>query len=164
MESESPISETETSKVSSDQVELMKRSGVSPLIGTVILIAIVLVLGLATWGYANSAITARLSAQGQDVASGANAIRERFVILNLNVSGSDDISIFIYNNGLIHTQIVELFVGNDQTLSPIELSDVELPVGEIVKINFDHAYMNGDSLYVKAVGKFGGSVTYFQQV
>ena len=78
------------------------RRAVSPIIGTIILIAIIITVGTATWAYANSAVSSTMRNQGEDVAQDVNLPKERYSIVNLllnrTVSGSpnrDQLTIWV---------------------------------------------------------------------
>ena len=143
------------------------RKGVSPVIATVILIGVTLAVGFATWGFASGTIGAMLQSQGETVTSDISNLRERFVIANVNISTSK-VTVWVYNNGRIPTEILDLFVGQSSTsMVKVQVSDYVggsppfgLDVGELIKITFNYNSVSGSDLYVKVVGKFGNSYTY----
>lgn len=148
------------------------RKGVSPVIATTILIGVTLAVGFATWSFASGAIGSLLQSQGETVASDINNIRERFVIVNVNISSSKDkVTVWVYNNGRLQTEITELFVGGSST-SMVKVPNsnytligkptppYNLEVGQLITITFMHYSTSGSDLYIKAIGKFGNSYTY----
>jgi flagellin-like protein len=146
-----------------------KRKGVSPVIATILIISVTLVVGFATWGFASGAIGTMLQSQGETVSSDINNLRERFVIVNVNIPASKDkVIVWVYNNGKIPTEILDLFVGDSST-NMEEVQDIDyvggappfsLGVGELITITFNYDSVSGTDLYVKAVGKFANSYTY----
>ncbi|MGQ9719232.1 MAG: hypothetical protein ACUVWK_05285 [Nitrososphaerales archaeon] len=144
------------------------KKGVSPVIATTIIIGVTLAVGFATWGFASGAIGSLLQSQGETVSSDINNLRERFVIVNVNISVSGDkVTVWVYNNGRIPTEITDIFVGGSST-SMIEVPDgnytvippYDLEVGQLITITFRHYTTSGSDLYIKAIGKFGNSYTY----
>jgi archaellum component FlaF (FlaF/FlaG flagellin family) len=148
------------------------KKGVSPVIATTIIIGVTLVVGFATWGFASGAIGSLLQSQGETVASDINNLRERFVIVNVNISASrDKVTVWVYNNGRLPTEITDLFIGGSST-SMIEVPNsnytsigkpappYDLEVGQLITITFRHYSISGSDLYIKAIGKFGNSYTY----
>ena len=148
------------------------KKGVSPVIATIMIIGVTLVVGFATWGFASGAIGSLLQSQSETVSSDINNLRERFVIVNVNISLSrDKVTVWVYSNGRLSTEITDLFVGGSST-SMIEVPNnnytvigkpappYDLEVGQLITITFKHNSASGSDLYIKAVGKFGNSYTY----
>lgn len=156
-----------------------RKRGVSPVVATTIIIAVTLVVGFAVFAFVNAQSAVASQAMGEDTATYVNYLRERFVITNVafdyNASipgaSSGKITIWIYNNGNITTQVNQLFIGTLPTsLTPITsftTSPSSLAKGEGGHIVFDYDPDDDDPIpsgthYFKVVGKFGNAVLYYQ--
>jgi hypothetical protein len=145
------------------------KRAVSPVVAETILIAVAISTGLGVWGFTQSSVGARLQAQGEQTAADMNAVRERFVIVNLSVTAINathgDYSLFVYNNGLVPTEIVGLFAGSGSSFTNASITSSSfLPPGQIVRVDFVFTYTPGEVLFVRAVGQHGSSETYFEEV
>ncbi|MEM3382603.1 MAG: hypothetical protein QXD42_06765 [Nitrososphaerales archaeon] len=145
------------------------KKGVSPVIATTIIITLTLIVGFATWSFVNSEAAAASSAFGESTASNVNYLREKFVITNaaFNYPNNGKITIWLYNNGAVNTQIKEIFIGTSTT-SMIKVSSFTsnpsiLEVGKSCCIVFDYSTNSGNTYYIKAVGQFGNIALYYQK-
>jgi flagellin-like protein len=84
-----------------------KRSGVSPIIATTILIAITITVGLALWGFANSGVGNATVKYSQAVDSYGEFVGDRFVIANVDFDNPSDgvVAFWVFNSGKLPTTI-----------------------------------------------------------
>lgn len=76
--------------------------GVSPIISSIIMTAMVLVIGAGVWGVATGASTVIQKNYYEEVMVSVEKIKERFCIENIGVdSDSNTLKIWIYNYGTI---------------------------------------------------------------
>lgn len=101
------------------------RRGVSPVIAEVILIAITVAIGFAFWTSANSTAGTQLSTFVEKSSSNVNKIKEDFVMVNIafNYDHSSNppnstngmITLWVYNNGLLETELIQIQVERKST-------------------------------------------------
>jgi flagellin-like protein len=155
-----------------------KKKAVSPLISSIILIGIVIVVGGAAWTYANTAVGARLDAQGSEVANDVNSVKEKFAIVGVKVERGvfpsplqDNVTIWIYNNGGVDTTISEIWISNSNSFgSAVDSSQylpstpwrgVGLSPGELKQIAFRVPDTSDwDEVHIKVLGQCGRVIVY----
>ncbi len=108
-----------------DSHPLRSRQGVSPIIAELILVAITVSIGFAFWTSANSTAGTQLSGFVEKSSSNVNKIKEDFVMVNtaFNYDHSSNppnptsgmITIWVYNNGLLETEIIQIQVERKST-------------------------------------------------
>ena len=87
-----------------------KRSGVSPVIATTIILAITVALGLSLWGFANSAVGTATVQYSQAIDDYGEVVRNhRFIIANVdfNNPSANSVAFWVYNNGRMNATIGE---------------------------------------------------------
>lgn len=96
-----------------------KRSGVSPVIGSTIILGITVALGLALWSFANSGVNTATKQYADSVTDYSKLTTDRFVVPSvafdyangvLQGASADDITVFVYNSGRFETQILSVLV------------------------------------------------------
>lgn len=92
-------------------MKIRRRTGVSELVATVLLIGATLIAGFAVWGWVNGEAGASERAYGASVGGNVNYLEERFVVVNMNFSASA-VTIWLYNDGQINFQPVQVLIYN----------------------------------------------------
>jgi len=89
-----------------------KRSGISPVISTTIILAITIVLGLSLWSFANSGVSTATQNYAEVVTQYGQFTADKYVIANIDFDNpsSDDISFWIFNSGKTTTTISSVVV------------------------------------------------------
>lgn len=158
----------------------ISRKGVSPVVGTVIIVAVTLVVGFAVMSFVRTESAASTSALGASSSSYTNQLRERFVITNLAfditysggsfVSSSGYITFWVYNNGNITAGIIQVFIGKSPTsLTPVSsfsLNPTTIPISQGGFVYFRYnatGPVEPGTYYIKAVSQFGNSMTYMDK-
>lgn len=154
---------------------MIKRSrrGVSPVVASIILIAVTLSVGLALWGFVIGEAALSSGAMGESTASNVNNLREKFVITNVafDYPTSGKVTVWFYNNGAINTQFKQsngqIFIGDtsnptDEPTGWISTS-VTVEVKKSASITFDYTTTSETTYYIKAVGEFGNVILYYQK-
>jgi flagellin-like protein len=101
-----------------------KRAGVSPVIATIIIIAITIVTGLALFAYTNSQADVATAAFSQEATDYINYRNDRFVVANLSFNESDScitatpeycLTAYVFNNGNLPVTITTISAGKDDS-------------------------------------------------
>lgn len=89
-----------------------KRSGVSPVIATTIILAITITLGLGLWSFATSGVSVATDTYGKAVTEYGNFVADRFVVANVDFDNpsNDHIALWIYNSGKTSSHISSVVV------------------------------------------------------
>lgn len=121
-----------------------KSRGVSPVIATVILSAVVITIGGALWSYTQSAATVIANDYVDGIMELMNAALERFTVEYVsNNSVGTVLHIWIYNYGEINvTADVYAFIGN-QTYSTDTDNPISIPSSSLVCANVTVAALSG---------------------
>jgi hypothetical protein len=99
-----------------------KHAGVSPLISTMIIIAITIVTGLALFAYTNSQASVATNAFSQEATDFINYRNDRFVVANLSFKETGKCVVapadycftaYIFNSGNLPVQITTVSAGRD---------------------------------------------------
>lgn len=115
---------------------IKNRRGISPVISSVILSAVVIVIGASVWSVTHSAASVMQNDYYEGVMESVETIKERFYIENIRYSNSSEpkLKIWIYNYGEMDI-VIELIrlkgAGNIST----QLVGLSLPVREIIGID-----------------------------
>jgi flagellin-like protein len=98
-----------------------RRLGVSEVVATVMTMALTLVAGFAVFGYVNGQAGVTERAYGQAVGATVQYLEERFVVTQFAFSSSPTVlTVYVYNNGQISLQIVQVAV-YDSSKSSIDV-------------------------------------------
>jgi flagellin-like protein len=93
-----------------------KRSGISPVIATTILLGITVALGLALWSFANAGVGTATQQYAETVTDYGKFASDRFVVPSVAYDYADggvsanDMTVYVYNSGRFETQIVSAIV------------------------------------------------------
>ena len=92
----------------------IKRRGLSPVIATIILSAVVIAVGSMVWSYAQGASSVIVSDYTNGTLDLLNEITERFTVEHVtNNSQGDTLTIWIYNYGEVDVVLDVYAVGNN---------------------------------------------------
>ena len=141
-----------------------KRSGVSPVIATTIILAITVVLGLSLWSFANSGVSAATQNYSDVVTEYGKFTADKFVIASVayNHPSNGHVTVWIYNAGKATTTLDSVLVTckDCASFTPIQLTESDLPVGATMQI----APKTLKSLDLDAIVTFNPGKTYEVQV
>ena len=156
------------------------KKGEGSILGVMLMLALVLTIGGATWSYANTSVGATLQTQGAKVASDVNTLQERYSIANLLLNRTvyaspnrDQLTLWIYNSGGVPSTIWDVWVSSSEAFGSAVPSTqydpadsyrtVQIGVGELkaVVLKIDATGMT--DIYVKVQGGNGAVFTYFQR-
>ena len=133
---------------------IKRRRGLSPVISTIILSAVVITIGGMVWSYAQGASTIVAMDYVDDTLDLLYEITERFSIEHVgNNSDGTILYIWISNYGDVD---VMLDVYADTASSSSLNSTVEVPVGEIVQVELSFSgnpLSKGDSIAIQAYSR-----------
>ena len=78
------------------------RRAISEVLGTVLLMALTIVIGFAAWMWANSAATSAERSFGDSIQSNISCLSQNFVITNANFSSTNHnlVTVWFFNNGI----------------------------------------------------------------
>jgi len=143
------------------------------------MVALVIPLSFAVWAFANSAVGQTVNAQAERVSSDINTLSEKIVLVNMAFSPSgDQVTLYVYNNGLVETEITAVYYGIGSPSSLIPTGQITFPAtppytvqkGKFVTITFDRCAptpclpsITGQTVHVKVVAKYGTASAYFQK-
>ena len=153
------------------------KKAISEVIGGILLLAVTIAIGFATWAWANgSAANSELN-YGNAVASNMNYLNERYIIANANFPSGNyqQFTLWFYNNGNTTVYITTVWVSNStglvQTFNQTSTSTgpnckncLEVPVGNVVSITLSlSTKMTVGSTYTfKSLGEYGQTYSYEQ--
>jgi flagellin-like protein len=91
-----------------------KRLAVSPVIATILLIAITITVGFAAWAWVRSAALSSELNFGRAIGTNINCLSENFVIPNANFSSTKTnlVTVWFYNNGNGTVYVSSLTISN----------------------------------------------------
>lgn len=166
-----------------------RRRAVSPVIATVVLVAIAISVGAGLWSYANSSTGATLAGEAERAAMNINELNEKFIIFHFNVTttgANDTITAWFYNHGDLDTQIVAVLIWENVTRGRLQRYDstsnpglfpTALPKGQVVALNLTYNRDDEDAdnldedgfflnrtYFVQAVALYGNTYTYSQPI
>ena len=93
-----------------------RRSGVSPVIASTILLGITVALGLALWSFANTGVGAATADYAESVTEYGRFTGDTFVVPSVaydfagGITSVNDLTVYVYNSGRFDTQIDNLIV------------------------------------------------------
>ena len=127
-----------------------RRHGVSPVIASVIILAITVALGLSLWSFVNGQVSTSTESFANEVTDYINYVNDRFVLVNMafNYDASKTInicsnspnpcaSVWIYNNGNVPVKVNAVFFGSSS--SSLTLVDPWVGSGSSVSNNLQIA-------------------------
>ncbi len=86
-----------------------RRSAISEVLGVVLMVAMTLAVGAATWGYINGQARVSETLLGNSVGSTNNFLNERFSVIYFNFSSSA-MSVWFYNSGTVSLYPIAVIV------------------------------------------------------
>lgn len=156
------------------------KSAISEVIGAMLLIAVTIVIGFATWIWAGGAASSTEGNYGNAVAANVHYLDEQFSIVNANFS-STSMTVWFYNYGNTTVYIMQVWATNassaatgtwpytTSTLSSTLNSNcnskcLEVPVHSVasVTINTGNTISSTVTYEIKATGYYGNTYTYEQ--
>ena len=154
-----------------------KRSrAVTPIVATILLIAVTLISGMAVFSYVNSEAGSSERALGTATASYLNSLNERFLIVNANFS-SNKVTIWFYNNGNLTTKIQQIIVYNSTRSlyvvysaslntgyqsSGLPLTVATAGTAKITLTLPSQSFGSGRTYFIQATALYGNTYTYYQ--
>jgi hypothetical protein len=139
-----------------------RRSGVSPVISTTIILAITITLGLGLWSFANSGVSSATQTFSDSVTQYGKFTSDKFVIANMdfNNPSANRIAFWIFNSGKTQTTISSIALTCRSPCSPPVIQTgtlCQLDAANNCKLNPDGSFdMKVDS---KQLAKFGLTLT-----
>jgi flagellin-like protein len=124
--------------------------GITPVIATIILSAVVIAVGGAVWSYAQGAATVFANDYVNDTFTLLNEVIERFTIEHVcNNSDRDELYVWIYNYGEVDI-VIDLYANTSDNKG--SFTGTEISSGEFVKItvSFSPPLYSGDEVAIKA--------------
>ncbi len=89
------------------------KAGLSELIATMMVVAITIASGFAVFSYVNSQAGVSAQQYGNTVTNSISSLGEQFVIVDANFTSSgNNVTIWIYNNGQINLQPIQVLIYN----------------------------------------------------
>ena len=116
-----------------------RRRGMTSVLTTILMVAVVISIGVSVWGFANSAATVMRSDYFDEVMESVYKIKERFRIENIgvNISVAGSIEVWVLNYGETEVNITRIKVsggGNEMYYYPPD-DETELSPGEFRRFN-----------------------------
>jgi flagellin-like protein len=115
----------------------VRRRGLSSVLTSVLMCAVVLTIGVSVWGFTNSATTMMRTDYYDEVIDSVNKIKERFNIENLgvNITSAPSLQVWVDNYGDIDVNITKIKVsggGNVSYYYPPDNDDDAAPNGVVL--------------------------------
>jgi FlaG/FlaF family flagellin (archaellin) len=159
------------------KLKTRKRSGVSPVIATTIILAITVVLGLSLWSFANSGVSAATQNYSDVVTEYGKFTADKFVIAGVafNHPSNGHVTIWVYNAGKSSTTIDSVLVTCKDCFgfTAIQLTEADLPIGATMDIpskslkSFDFdaivTFNPGKTYEVQVISETGAYQTMYQK-
>jgi len=158
-----------------------RRSGVSPVIATTIILAITIVLGISLWSFANSGVSAATETYANVVKEYGKFTSDRFVVTSaaFDYQNDNDMVVWVYNSGKFDTTIQSVIVTCKGTCSalfkPLPLTEADLLSGNMTiathtlkDLRFASSARNevftpGETYQVQVVSETGAFQTIYQK-
>ena len=115
---------------------MWNRRGIAPVVSSIIMCAVVLVIGASIWGVASSASSVLRSDYFEEVMESVEKIKERFCIENIGFDNTSQptLKIWIVNYGKINTTIEWIRIRGGGDVSSHEFNTPISP-GEMVRFD-----------------------------
>jgi len=103
-----------------------RRSGVSPVIATTILLGITVALGMGLWSFANAGVGTATQQYAEDVTDYSRFTSDRFVVPSVayeyadGAPSTDDITVYVFNSGRFDTRIISLVISCKDCSNPAD--------------------------------------------
>ena len=148
----------------------------SPVIGEVLMIALTLSVGFATWAWIGGSASHSEANLNGTVVRNLNQLNENYAIVYANFSRSADhsVTLWFYNYGNNGVNVKQIFVDNGTLTNPpitVLSSTIVLDCGYCLNISArgtvrvtlnvsSFIFLSGVSYQFKAVGMYGSTTTY----
>lgn len=165
------------------------RRGVSPVIATTIILAITVTLGLSLWSFANSGVGTATQQYANVVTEYGKFTSDKFIVPTIafdfpNPPNSNDLTVWVYNNGEKETTIQTINVSCKDCADPVSTGlPVTLTANDLLsgdpdemkvsskyleKLSFDASaagavFTPGDTYKVQVISETGAYQTVFQK-
>ena len=111
------------------------KRGLSPVISSIVLTAMVLVIGARVWGFASGASSVIQNNYYEEVVESVDKIKERFCIENVGLDkASNKLKVWILNYGTIDVTIDMIRITGGSNIS-YQFIDVVIPISEFVRVD-----------------------------
>ncbi len=122
-----------------------RRRGMTSVLTTIMMVAVVISIGVSVWGFASSAATVMRADYFDEVMESVYAIKERFRIENIavNVTAAPSVQVWVLNYGETDVNITTIKISgggnesyyyppsNETALSPGEFRRFNVPQGTV---------------------------------
>ena len=150
-----------------------RRSGISPVIATTIVLAITITLGLSLWSFANSGVATATDRYANVVTEFGNYAGDKFVIANMafDSPATNQMTVWVYNSGQLSTEIesIMLTCKDCSSFSPVTVDKAALtgtnPIQSksLSTLSFDSGTLaDGNTYEVRVLSSTGAYQTYYQ--
>lgn len=166
------------------KLKIRKRSGVSPVIATTIILAITVVLGLSLWSFANAGVSAATQKYADVVTEYGKYVSDRFIVptVTFDYPNPDDVTVWVYNSGSFDTEVQSVIItckGTcDASFTPISLTaddllpataDMVITSKDLEDLKFDASlagasFTPGDTYQVQVISTTGAYQTIYQEM
>ncbi len=132
-----------------------------------IMVSITVAIGGALWASVNSTAGTTLAQYTDRTAQYVNQVNEDFVItiIAFDTPVTGNVTVWMFNNGGLATEINGIFFGNVSTsLSPVTSfspNPLSLAVQQSANVTFVYTTNPGDTYYVLAIGNFGNTASSY---
>ena len=146
-----------------------KRSGVSPVIATTIILAVTVTLGLSLWGFANSSVGTATGTYAEVITNYGKYTSDRFVIANLafNHPLPAQVTVWVYNSGDFATEIKEVTLTCKDCVgfAPVTASvSQQIPAKSLQAISFVSGVLTpGNTYQVHVLSNTGAYQVHYQE-
>jgi hypothetical protein len=122
-----------------------RRRGMSSVLTTVLMCAVVISIGVSIWGFAGSAATVMRSDYFDEVMESVHKIKERFRIENLgvNITSANSLEVWVYNYGAYEVNITLIKIsggGNESYWHPPDNDTDIVPNGVVLSPDEFHRF------------------------
>lgn len=136
---------------------LKVRRGVSEVISSIILTAVVLTVGGAVWAYAQSATVVLTDRYVNETLTVMKDVTERFVVEHVNNSALTHLNVWVYNYGDVGI-VADVYANATRSSTSILKSTLGTTVapGDVVKIDVSfvgNALQSGDKVAIKVYSR-----------
>lgn len=135
--------------------------GISPVLASIILSAIVLAIGAAVWGVTQSATGVMADSYYREVNASINRIKERFTVEHIGFENSTQevLKVWVYNHGQVDINVDVYIEGGGSSIGSNQ-SLTLIPAGELVRIDVIVTNVTKDMSVGVEVASFRGNMIY----
>jgi len=126
------------------------RRGISPVIATIILSAVVLTIGSAVWSYAQGASTVIATGYVNDTLTIMKEVTERFTVEHVsNDTSGTPLYVWVYNYGDVDITVDVYATISGTTYSTNTNNPLEIEAGGFAKATITISAVSGDEVAIK---------------